>query len=455
MVAAVVELDDLQGNILCGYGHCCARYTFLHFTGAEPARRLVGALTPRVRSAASWGEDPPASTLNVAFTWDGLRALGVPEVLLESFPEEFRAGMAARAPDLGDRGESAVECWHPELVPGALHALVTVYGLNRKALRVAVGALADDLAGAARGVKVAHTVDAALLKDQREHFGFRDGFSQPQIRDAVAGPNVGEGTPLRFGRWRDVEPGEFVLGYDDEDGGPPAAPGAPLDRNASFMVVRKLRQHVDRFTAFVRDHAGPDLERQKWLKAKIVGRWPNGAPLVERPDHPGEDDLDASELIALNAFRYGGDRDGMRCPVGAHIRRANPRDGLGWQGRLTKRHRIVRRGMPYGPPPADPAVDDGEERGLMFVCFQASIARQFEVVQGRWLNDGDAFGLGDDRDFLVGLGSSAGKMTVPGDPPGLLRPQPDFVTTRGGDYFFAPSLTALEWLAALDGRQRP
>ena len=114
---------------------------------------------------------------------------------------------------------------------------------------------------------------------------------------------------------------------------------------------------------------------------------------------------------------------------------------------MTKRHRIVRRGMPYGPPPEDPAVDDGEERGLMFVCFQASIARQFEVVQGRWLNDGDAFGLGDDRDFLVGLGSPGGKMTVPGDPPLVLRPQPDFVTTRGGDYFFVPSLTALGWLA--------
>jgi Dyp-type peroxidase family len=421
---------------------------FLRFLAAEPARRLIAALAPRVRNATSWGDQPPATTLNIAFTWAGLRALRLPADLLDSFPGEFKAGMGARAAALGDSGESAVQHWHPQLAPGALDALVTIYGADHDALRGAVGELAEALDTVAPGVTVAHTVEAATLAGAREHFGFRDGFSQPAIRDEVAGPRVGEGTPLRFGRWRDVAPGEFVLGYEDEDGGPPAAPDAPFDRNASFMVLRKLRQHVDRFSAFLRQHAGPDEERQRWLAAKMLGRWQNGTPLTTWPDGPGPDDVDNREL---NAFRFGGDRAGLRCPVGAHVRRANPRDALGWQGRLTKRHRIVRRGMPYGPPPADRALDDGTERGLMFVCLQASIARQFEVVQGRWLNDGDAFGLGDDRDFLVGSGSARGKMTVPGDPPLLLRPQPDFVTTRGGDYFFVPSLTALGWLGGLPG----
>jgi Dyp-type peroxidase family len=446
MPAAVVELDDLQGNVLCGYGHPCARYVFLRFFAAEPAQRLVGALAPRVRSAAPWGDQRPTSTLNISFTWTGLRALRLPADLLDSFPEEFRAGMGARAGVLGDSGESAVERWHPELAPGALDGLITVYAADRDALRVAVAELAEELDAVAPGVTVAHTVEAATLAEEREHFGFRDGFSQPAIRDAVAGPTVGEGTPLHLWRWRDVAPGEFVLGYEDEDGAPPAAPDAPFDRNASFMVVRKLRQHVDRFTAFLRQHAGPDEERQRWLAAKMLGRWQNGTPLTNWPDRPGPDEPDVREL---NGFRFGDDRAGLRCPVGAHVRRANPRDALGWQGRLTKRHRIVRRGMPYGPPPADPAVDDRTERGLMFVCFQSSIARQFEVVQGRWLNDGDAFGLRGDRDFVVGTGSADGKMTVPGDPPLLLHPQPDFVTTRGGDYFFVPSLTALGWLGDL------
>jgi Dyp-type peroxidase family len=316
----------------------------------------------------------------------------------------------------------------------------------------------------ANGLEPGVDQPAAQSSDSREHFGFTDGFGQPAIAGVARQTVAGQGVPVRwwpwhrFRRdyvhsqtrfwtsWRALRPGEFVLGYDDEDGGPPRAPDPPFDRNASYMVVRKLRQHVDRFTAFLRDHAGPDEQRQKWLAAKMMGRWQNGAPLTTTPDDPGNARPAASEL---NGFRFRGDRDGLRCPVGAHIRRANPRDALGWQGRLTKRHRIVRHGMPYGPPPADRAVDDGHERGLMFVCFQASIERQFEVVQGRWLNDGDAFGLGGDRDFVVGTGSPDSKMSVPGEPPLLLSPQPDFVTTRGGDYFFVPSLTALEWLGDL------
>ncbi|MEA2274746.1 MAG: hypothetical protein QOI98_3454, partial [Solirubrobacteraceae bacterium] len=407
--AAVVELEDLQGNVLCGYGHPCVRYVFLRFEDAPAARRLVGALARRVRSAAPWGPARPPSTLNVAFTWAGLGALGLPADVLASFPKEFRDGMGARAGVIGDSGASALEWWDPALA--ALHALVTVYGDDAGAVAAAVAPLDDELATAGRGVAVAHAVDAAALPGAREHFGFRDGFSQPAIRDAVAGPTVGEGTPLRFGRWRDVAPGEFVLGYEDEDGAPPAAPAAPFHRNASFMVVRKLRQHVDRFTAFLRAHAGDDRAGQHRLAAKMMGRWRDGTPLARHPDRPGGETIDAA---GLNSFRFAGDRHGMRCPVGAHIRRANPRDALGWEGRLAKRHRIVRRGVPYGPPPADDAVDDGVERGLMFVCFQASIARQFEVIQARWLNDGDAFGLGDDRDFVVGTGSPDGKMTIAG-----------------------------------------
>jgi deferrochelatase/peroxidase EfeB len=150
-----------------------------------------------------------------------------------------------------------------------------------------------------------------------------------------------------------------------------------------------------------------------------------------------------------NDFRYAGDPDGLRCPIGSHVRRANPRDALGFGGKLTARHRIIRRGMPYGRPPDDPAVEDGIERGLMFACFQSSIARQFEIVQGRWLADGDAFGLGEDRDFLLGGEDPVGKMMVHGDPPRLLAPRRAFVTNRGGGYFFAPGIAALR--ALVDG----
>ena len=130
------------------------------------------------------------------------------------------------------------------------------------------------------------------------------------------------------------------------------------------------------------------------------------------------------------------------------MRRANPRDGLGFGGKLTARHRMIRRGMPYGPPPVDPAVEDGLERGLMFVSYQASIARQFEVVQGRWLADGDAFGLGEDRDFLLGGEDPNGKMIIQGARPRFLAPRRSFVTNRGGGYFFAPGIAALRVVAA-------
>jgi hypothetical protein len=155
--------------------------------------------------------------------------------------------------------------------------------------------------------------------------------------------------------------------------------------------------------------------------------------------------MDPSEKPS-NEFDYGNDPDGVRCPLGAHVRRANPRVGLKWGTTRTKRHRIIRRGMPY---------HDGETsgtRGLIFVCFNADIARQFELIQGQWLMDGDAFGLGSDQDFLLGHDDPAGKTTIQGDrqrPARFLRrPDEQFVTTRGGYYLFVPGLSALESIAA-------
>ena len=146
-------------------------------------------------------------------------------------------------------------------------------------------------------------------------------------------------------------------------------------------------------------------------------------------------------------FRYEDDPDGLKCPIGAHIRRANPRDALGFEGATVRRHRIIRRGRPYGPPlPEGVLEDDGVERGLVFTCFNASIARQFELIQRIWVEDGDAFGLADDKDFLIADGRGSNKMTIQGNPPFFLSPQPGFVTTRGGEYLFRPGLRALRAL---------
>jgi deferrochelatase/peroxidase EfeB len=215
------------------------------------------------------------------------------------------------------------------------------------------------------------------------------------------------------------------------------------------LVWRKLHQNVALFRRVLREAAerypgGDDVG----LAAKVVGRWPDGTPLVTHPDAP-DPSFDPAARGA-NDFRYDGDADGMRCPLGAHIRRSNPRDALGFEGHQSFRHRMIRRGMPYGEPlPAGSYDDDGAERGLCFVSFQASIARQFEGVQVPWLNDGNIFRCGHDTDFLMGdpTGSGRGRMMIHGAVPFVLAPQETFVVTRGGEYLFVPGMTGLEALA--------
>jgi deferrochelatase/peroxidase EfeB len=213
------------------------------------------------------------------------------------------------------------------------------------------------------------------------------------------------------------------------------------------MVWRKLYQDVALWRRVVRDAAAlyENGDEHK-LSAKVVGRWANGAPLVSHPDVAPQD-FDP-KTPAANDFRYDADLNGMRCPVGAHIRRSNPRDALGFEGHLSFRHRMIRRGMPYGTVlPEGVTEDDDADRGLVFVSFQASISRQFEGVQVQWLNAGNIFGLGHDKDFLLGDPQGTGKMTIQGRPPFFLSPQEVFVRTCGGAYLFVPGLTALAALA--------
>jgi Dyp-type peroxidase family len=434
-----VDLDDLQGNVLAGYGFEHARYVGLAIDDPGAGRTLLAALAADVMPAAPWPEGAkPDVAVNVAIAYAGLRALGVAPDALAAFPQPLREGMAARAGLLGDTGASAPEHWEPGLRGGELHALVSVTARTAGALR------AHDLP-LGEGVRVVWDQHAAALPGGREHFGFADGFAQPAIRDPIAGPSRGHGTVHPNGRWRDVEPGEFVLGQPNEDGDPAPAPGGPLGRNGTYMVLRKLHQDVALFNAYLRDAAGGDPALEELLAAKVVGRWRDGTPLALSPDRP--DPAIAGDRDRINDFRYAGDEAGLRCPLGAHVRRTNPRDAFVGDGRLTARHRIVRRGMPYGPPPADRYAGDGVDRGLIFVCFQASLERQFETIQRLWVMDGDAFCVGDDRDLLLAEEDPEGKMTIPGDPPRFLSPYRSFVTTRGGEYLFVPGRSALRLLA--------
>jgi Dyp-type peroxidase family len=462
--ADFLERADIQGNVLRGYGYEHAAYLFLAVNDPGAARAWLRGL--RVEDALGWGEDEasesapkPPLTLNVAFTFDGLHALEVPEEVLATFPADFREGMAARAHQLGDVDGSAPEHWQPGLQDGEADILVTLHARTGDDLQDAITAHREDL----RGVSVARLQRANSHNGQREHFGFTDGFAQPGIEGDGRGVVPGRGLPERWWpwqrwndpdrprsrnerwlAWRSLKAGEFVLGYEDEDGGLPAAPAAPYGRNGTFMVWRKLEQDVPAFRAFTTREEERLGSRPGFVAAKMVGRWPDGSPLALRPRGPDVALGDDKERV--NDYRYRDDTDGAACPLGAHTRRVNPRDALGWGNRRARRHRLVRRGMPYGPELVE-GENEADERGLVFVCLQASIARQFEIVQSNWINDGNLFGLGDDRDPITAVTNGSGRMVVHGPDVCILGPLPSFTTLRGGAYLFVPGLAALRAIA--------
>jgi Dyp-type peroxidase family len=431
-----VSVAEIQGNILRGYRSDHAEFVFARVTDAGAARRWLGELIDVITFNGSPGARRPDHTVNVAFTCAGLRALGVPAERVSGLGA-FAAGMARRAELLGDLGPCAPKRWQPGL--RATHVLVTLTASDPEQVRRADRELAD------AGLERCHMQLADKLLDAREHFGFADGFSQPAIAGASTGPRDGEGTLTRSGRWRDIALGEFVLGRPDEGGAVAPGPTAPLGRDATYMVVRKLEQDVAAFRAYTAAQAQRCGRDADWVAARMVGRWKNGSALARHPDRPGP--AAADERERANRFGYADDRAGAACPLGAHVRRANPRDALGWGGRLTQRHRLLRRGMSYGPPlPAGALEGDGAERGLMFVSYQASIERQFEFIQKQWLGDGNVFGLGDDRDPIV---AGAEQMVIQSSgPPLFLTQLPRFVTTRGGDYFLVPGRAGLAAIAS-------
>lgn len=441
-VRRLTVLDGLQGNVLGGYGTPTALYLFARVRDRKAALGWLDAERVRITTYRGWEEQRSETTLNAAFTYDGLTHLGVKELRIHHLAA-FREGMHARHLQLGDVGASHVVNWQPELREHDMLLILTARDGER--LDVAAKKLRTGIADN-EGFEIVTEQPASALPGGGEHFGFSDGFSQPAIAGVPgSGPRKGEGTLTKWGYWRRLALGEFVLGYRDEGGLLPPAPLGPLGDDSTFMVVLKLAQDVFAFRRYVGDTAARVTRSPQWLRAKMVGRWDNGSALARYPHEPGPP---ASRDRYASRFRYGDDSEGLHCPRGAHIRRANPRDSHRWQGRMTQRHRIIRRGMSYGQPlPPGAASDDGQERGLMFVSYQANIERQFEFIQQRWLADGNALQLGSDPDPLVGE-EDAREMVIPGEPPVYLSGIPSFVRMRGGAYYLLPGTAGLRALTA-------
>lgn len=452
-----LELGDIQ-DLVIGYPRFpYARYLFLRFGAENAARTWVGDLAAAEISTIAGRAEQAASALNLALTWNGLAALGVAPESLATFPEEFRVGMAGRAERLGDVDVNDPRRWEPA-APGTteVHAVVVIHAATEDDLEQRCRRVRHGLAGVAELVteQSGHrlqddrtTRPGSAKRFSREHFGFLDGISQPIIeglKDIPAERLPGQGVQHSDGSWRPLRAGEIILGYPDEEGFLAVAPTPPeLAHNGTYFVYRKLRQDVAAFRRLMAEQGAHYPGGPEELAAKMVGRRPDGTPLA-LPDGASSSNGHA----VGGAFTYADDLEGRKCPIGAHIRRANPRDGVKTHDRMVHRHRILRRGISYGPPlPAGELDDDGHQRGLLFVGLCASISRQFEFIQGQWFNDGNGLGLGNDQDPLLSNSAQGTNLTIPGRRPHLLSPIPPLVTMRSGEYFFLPGRRALTQLA--------
>lgn len=476
-----LELQDIQGIIVRGYSNLeAACFVLLGIQNAAATRKWLSTLVNQIQN----GLDRPSDTsLNIAFTYEGLKALDLNQETLDTFPTEFREGMTA--PDksriLGDLGDNSPNLWKwggPN--SASVHILLMLYATDDAKLTAFYETLSKAFVGA--GAKQIYKLDTFTLKDEqggfKEHFGFRDAIGQPIVEglSKVGSPD------------NTVKAGEFILGYSNEYGlftetptvsaehdrqnhlpsGQNSSEEHDLGRNGSYVVFRQLSQKVQEFWRFLDDatqqsNGTSDPNARLKLAAKMVGRWPSGTPLVKALEQDNPDLEDKNEF----AYHHS-DPHGFKCPFGAHIRRSNPRDSLepspGTEKSIAvnKTHRLLRRGRTYGTPVAaslDPQdilnAEASGERGLHFICISANVSRQFEFIQQTWINNPKFKGLYSDTDPLIGDRhpgeiSATDIFTEQAIP---IRKRvmglPQFVVVRGGAYFFLPGIRAFRYLTSI------
>jgi Dyp-type peroxidase family len=514
-----LDLPDIQGNIVKAYGRYGfprARYVFYRVDDPTRGRKFVEKVTPLVTTSVPWSEDSPLKipevAVNIAFTYQGLKHLDVPDETLHGFSDEFSMGMKARRDILGDTGPSHYKKWdtvwndpEDEFRQNA-HILIGINGKDENDLAAMydrICTILADVGGVTQlaghrgqdGVELPYQ-PAVASEASKEHFGYSDGISSPYFegcgeskRYMIGGGKPTGGDPRTADGWAPLKAGEFVFGHADESGMHPEAPGPPLfSSNGTYMVYRKLHENVGTFNRLIEEECQKYPGGKEEFAAKLSGRWRNGAPLASFPTEQSANAfvgemgslLDRSrkgeqltqqekarldELrLQLSAFDYGDDTDGAKCPFASHTRRVNPRSALQFgakspfdtPGALSNRRRILRRGLPYGEV-KDATRDDGDH-GVIMTIINADLSRQFEFVQEQWMQYGNDLKLSNDRDPLLGNhganqnGRGAGCMVIEGDaatgkPPYFCGRLPTLVETRGGDYFFVPSMTCLRMIA--------
>jgi Dyp-type peroxidase family len=466
-----LELSQIQGFLVRdNKGWPFAKYFFLKITDANRARDFIKKTTQKITPVSSEVEE---NFLNIGFTSLGLRALGLSEKNLQTFSREFREGMVTphRQRLLGDQDSNDPQNWKwGGPLNEAIHLLIMIFEKDEETLNDRTQQIRTEWEQF--GLNEILFLDAPSFPEGREHFGFRESISQPVI--------IGSGaTGIKNDH---IEPGEFIMGYKNEYGVYPDSPmlkefqgnadllladaagtkNKDLGRNGTYFVLRQLKEDVDGFWNLLNEKSKNEdgslnVEESTKIAAKMMGRWPGGAPLVKFPDKdPGGSSDD-------NDFNYiDTDKLGMKCPFGSHIRRTNPRDNFEETGpskslKLTRKHRIMRRVRSYGENFTASATDHTpkEEVGILFGCFVADISRQFEFIQYTWANYPKFKQLYSDPDPFIGVRENPPdgieqQFTIPQETANkYVTGLKNFVTVKGGAYFFFPSVNVVEYLSTI------
>ena len=439
----MLELEDVQHYLLTRPHATIAQYNFITFRDAAGARKWVNAITDIVGTAKTVMAAHPADMrwVSLAFTFNGLRKLGLDEASLATFPDPFKQGMAARAKMLGDTGANHPDNWEDKITSEDLHAVVILFAKDREERERCIKTH-DEYLKANPGLEVLSSllIEAVPPLDYvHEHFGYRDRLTTPVIEGMGVEPSPGSHPPSKAG--------EFFLGYPDETGLIPEQPKPEiLIKNGSYVAYRKMREHVGAFRDFLKAN-GKTEEEQELVAAKLMGRWrKTGAPLVLCP-HKDDKELGFDDKQNNNFDYEKMDPHGYACPVGSHIRRMNVRDNT--VTRIMNRRLIIRRGGTYGPHLPDEAPEDGANRGIAVFAGCADLSRQFEFLISVWANDPEFEEL-NEKDPFAGSNDGAFELTIPKKPiKRKVKGLQAFTTVTGGAYFFMPGIKGLRYLASL------
>lgn len=481
-MATNIEHTDIQGLLIRGYGKLkgCL-YALLKIEDGKLAKTYLHDLAGRLNTCST---SPDDEALNMAITSDGLRKLELSPDVLATFPREYLEGLNddVRKVLLGDLGENDPSNWKwgGDRDPKKVDVLLMIYGANQDMADSVYQREKDQFSQ--HGIAEALVQKGVLLPKAKEHFGFHDGISRP----AIAGMHP-KGAEFAY---EPLKTGEFVLGYENEYGSYSEGPAVPkeeypnaelpvseanssqydLGKNGSFLVYRQMTQDVPSFWNYLSSQGKDDSEAIK-IGSKMVGRWPSGTALRISPDH---DDPDPKKVKRNDFLYWDNDKQGLECPYGAHIRRANPRDWLYTEksskvaSEMVRKHAILRRARSFGEPLtpemktedmiAESKRQEGEpdkgERGLHFIALVGHINRQFEFIQNAWIKSPAFAGMTDETDPIIG------PRHLPHNPPNAdftcpahpIRKKyhglPEFTKIVGGAYFFLPGIKALKFLTS-------